>query len=114
MYSTDRKINLAAYFSKNDEGNYDYKLQTFGSTILMTKTTKFNKNVSWYSRLYYFTNYERVIGEFENKLDIALSRYFSTTLYMYLRFDDGVTKKEETDSYLQLNEMFSFGFSYKW
>jgi NAD-specific glutamate dehydrogenase len=114
MYSRDRNINLGAYFPKNEEGNYDYILRTFGSTITMTKTTKFNKNVSWYSRLYYFTNYERAIGEFENKLDIALSRYFSTTLYLYLRYDDGVTKKEETDSYLQMNEMFSFGFSYKW
>ena len=114
MYSTDRAINLGAYFPKDEAGNYDYTLRTFGSTITMNKTTKFNKNVSWVSRLYYFTNYERAISEFENKLDIALSRYFSTTFYLYLRYDDGVTKKEETDSYLQMNEMFSFGFSYKW
>ena len=114
MYSTDRAINLGAYFPKDEEGNYDYKLRTFGSTITMTKTTKFSKNVSWYSRVYYFTNYERAIGEFENKLDIALSRYFSTTFYLYLRYDDGVAKIDETDSYLQMNEMFSFGFSYKW
>ena len=114
MYSRDRNINLGAYFQKDEDGNYEYILRTFGSTITMTKTTKFNKNVSWYSRLYYFTNYERVISEFENKLDIALSKYFSTTFYLYLRYDDGVTKMAESDSYLQLNEMFSFGFSYKW
>ena len=114
MYSNNRAINLGAYFPKDENGNYEHTLRTFGSTITMTKTTKFNKNVSWYSRLYYFTNYERAIGELENKLDIALSRYFSTTIYLYLRYDDGVTKKEETDSYLQVNEMFSFGFSYKW
>ena len=114
MYSRDKKINLGAYFQKDDEGNYLNVLRTFGSTITMTKTTKFSKTVSWYSRLYYFTNYERVIGEFENKLDIALSKYFSTTLYLYLRYDDGVTKMEGHDSFLQINEMFSFGFSYKW
>ena len=114
MYSGNKSINLGAYFQKNEEGEYMNVLRTFGSTILMTKTTKFSQNVSWYSRLYYFTNYERVIGEFENKFDIALSRYFSTTIYLYLRYDDGVAKKEESDSYLQINEMFSFGFSYKW
>ena len=114
MYSSNKNINLGAYFQKNEDGGYMNMLKTFGSTILMTKTTKFSQNVSWYSRLYYFTNYERVIGEFENKFDIALSRYFSTTIYLYLRYDDGVAKKEESDSYLQINEMFSFGFSYKW
>ena len=114
MYSKDKAINLGAYFPKDENGNYEYRLRAFGSTITMTKTTKFNNNVSWYSRMYYFTNYERAIGEFENKLDIALSRYFSTTFYIYLRYDDGVTKVKESDSYLQVNEMFSFGFSYKW
>ena len=114
MYSRDRAINLGAYFQADENGNYEYILKTFGSTITMTKTTQFSRNVSWYSRLYYFTNYERAIGEFENKLDIALSRYFSTTMYFYLRYDDGVTKKKESDTYLQINEMFSFGFSYKW
>ena len=114
MYSTDKNINLAAYFPVDENGNYEYILKTFGSTITMTQTTKFSKSVSWYSRLYYFTNYERAIGEFENKFDIALSKYFSTTLYLYLRYDDGVAKKEDSDSYLQINEMFSFGFSYRW
>jgi len=114
MYSRDKNINLGAYFRTDEDGNYKNVLRTFGSTVTMTKTLKFNKNVSWYSRLYYFTNYERAIGEFENKLDIALSRYFSTTMYFYLRYDDGVTKKKESDTYLQINEMFSFGFSYKW
>ena len=114
MYSKDRSINLGAFFPKGEDGNYDHILRTFGSTVTMNKTTKFNKNITWFSRVYYFTNYERVIGEFENKLDIALSRFFSTTFYIYLRYDDGVTKKEATNSYLQINEMFSFGFSYKW
>ena len=114
MYSKDKEINLAAYFEKDEDGNYKHVLRTFGSTITMTNTIQFSKNVSWYSRLYYFTNYERAIGEFENKLDIALNRYFSTTFYLYLRYDDGVKKAEDSDTYLQVNEMFSFGFSYKW
>jgi hypothetical protein len=114
MYSMDKGINLPAYFEKNEDGTYKRVLQTFGSTVTMTKNTRFSKSVTWYSRLYYFTNYERVIGEFENKFDIALSRYFSTTLYLYLRYDDGVTKTPDSDSYLQVNELFSFGFSYKW
>jgi hypothetical protein len=113
MYSKDKNINLSAYFDKDESGTYYHSLRTFGSTITMTQTTKFGRN-AWYTRFYYFTNYERIIGELENKLDIALNRFFSTTLYLYLRYDDGVTRKKESDSFLQINEMFSFGFSYRW
>ena len=113
MYSKDKTINLPAYFEKDGDGNYYHSMRTFGSTITMTQTVKFGKNVL-HTRFYYFTNYERIIGELENKLDIALSRFFSTTFYLYLRYDDGVAKKEGSDTYLQINELFSFGFSYRW
>jgi hypothetical protein len=114
MYSTNKNINLGAYFPKNEDGSFDYVLKTFGSTVTMDKTTKFSKSVTWKSRLSYFTNYERVIGEFENTFDIALNKYFSTTLYLYLRYDDGVAKAPDSDTYMQVNELFSFGFNYKW
>ncbi|MDR0743742.1 MAG: DUF3078 domain-containing protein [Tannerella sp.] len=114
MYSTNKNINLGAYFEKNEDGTYKHIMKTFGSSINMTNNTRFSKTVTWYSRFNYFTNYERVTGEFENKVDIALSKFFSTTLYLYLRYDDGVTKVPDSDTYLQMNEMFSFGFSYKW
>jgi len=47
-------------------------------------------------------------------LDFAISRFFSTLLYLHLRYDDGVTKASESDSFLQWNQLVSFGFSYKW
>jgi hypothetical protein len=114
MYSTNKDINLGAYFEKNEDGSYKHVMRTFGSSITMTNNTRFSKTVTWVSRFNYFTNYEHVTSEFENKVDIALTRFFSTTLYLYLRFDDGVAKVPDSDTYLQMNEMFSFGFSYKW
>ena len=114
MHSKDKNINLAAYFKAKEDGTYEHNLKTFGSTINLTQITKFSKNVALNTRLYYFTNYERVISEFENKLDIILSRYFSTTIHLYLRYDDGVKQVEGSDTFLQVNEMFSFGFAYRW
>ncbi|MDR1724302.1 MAG: DUF3078 domain-containing protein [Tannerella sp.] len=114
MYSIDREINLPAYFPKNEDGTYMFVLSTFGSQVTMNSTVKFNKSINLTSRLDYFTNYELVKCELENKLDIAISRYFSTTFYLYLRFDDSVAKSPTSDTYLQYNELFSFGFSYRW
>ena len=70
--------------------------------------------MSWYSRFYYFTSYDRIQAEFENILNMKISRFFSTTLTLKLRYDDGVSKKDEFDSYIQVNELLSFGFNYTW
>lgn len=116
-YSTiTDNIDLSRHgFEKNEEtGKYKHSLHQFGSTINATMTFQFNRNVSWYSRFYYSTSYERIIGEFENRLNMAISRYFSTIISLYLRYDDGVEKNKDFDSYLQVNELLSFGFNYKW
>jgi hypothetical protein len=116
MYSTDKDIDLGRHGFKKDEatGEFERKLSQFGSTINATMTFQFNRNVSWYSRFYYFTSYDRMLGEFENRLTMAISRFFSTTISLNLRYDDAVSKNEDFDSYLQINEVLSFGFNYKW
>jgi hypothetical protein len=116
MYALDKDIQLSRHgFEKDPEtGEYKRMLNQVGSTVNSTLNFQINKNVSWYSRLYYFTNYERVLGEFENRFNFTLSRFFSTTITLNLRFDDAVTKTADYDTYLQINELFSFGFNYKW
>ena len=101
VHSRDTLISLAS-------------LKTFGSTVTMIQSARLNKSITLYTRFNYFTNYERIIGELENKLDIILNKYFSTTLHVFLRYDDGIVKKEGSDTFLQINELFSFGFSYRW
>lgn len=116
MYSTDKNIDLGRHGFKKIEGTDEFsnKLSQFGSTINATMTFQFNRNISWYSRFYYFTSYDRMLGEFENRLTMAISRFFSTTISVNLRYDDAVEKKDDYDSYLQINELLSFGFNYKW
>lgn len=117
MYSVLKdNIDLSRHGFKKDEktGEYSNKLSQFGSTINATMTFQFTRNVSWYSRFYYFTSYDRILGEFENRLTMAISRFFSTNISLNLRYDDAVAKNEDFDSYLQINELLSFGFNYKW
>lgn len=116
MYSIDKDIDLGRHgFKKNDEtGEFENKLNQFGSTIDASMTFDFNRNVRWYSRVYYFTSYSRVLIEYNNILSLAISRFFSTNITLNLRYDDAVTKNPDFKSYLQINEMLSFGFNYKW
>lgn len=84
-----------------------------GSTLTSTLIYDYNKFVSWNSRLKYFTSYKKVEVEFENTLNMALSRFFSTRLYLNLRYDDSVPADSKF-GYLQINELVSFGLNYKW
>lgn len=114
----ETKIDLGRHgFQKDPEtGKFDNHLSQLGSSLRADFSMSFNRNVSFQSRLYYFTNYERVLAESENTLTMAISRFFSTRIYLYLRYDDGVEpiKKDRDLGYFQLNELLSFGFNYKW
>jgi hypothetical protein len=116
MKSIDEDIDLArhGFQKKKDTDEYSNTLSRVGSTIRTDMAMNFNRNISWQSRFYYFTTYELSQFEFENTLVLAITRHFSTRIYMHLRFDDSVTRKEDFDSYFQLNELLSFGFNYKW
>lgn len=116
-YSAQSGVDLGSYSFKLKEGStteYENTLSRLGSSISGNMAVNFSRNISWQSRVNYFTTYEQVVGEFENTLILAISRYFSTRIYLYVRYDDGVEKKEPNNSYFQYNQLLSFGFNYKW
>lgn len=116
MHTVRDTIDFGRHGFEKDEttGKFKHTLSQLGSNVRFEMTLKPNRDVTWKSQFNYFTSYDRVVCEFENSLDLAISRYFSTLIYFNLRYDDGVTKAEPDDKYLQLNQLLSFGFSYKW
>jgi hypothetical protein len=113
-YSKNKDIELGAYFPKNKDGEIPHINKSFGPHVNLTSTYNFNKYIRLETRAKYSTNYERAIFEFDNKLYITLNRFFSTQFFFYPRYDDGVAKSPESDTYWQTYEFFSFGFQYKW
>jgi hypothetical protein len=102
-------------FPKDAEtGEYQNYLSRFGSTVDFNMTFKPSLDITWKSRFKYFTSYDRVIAEFENSVDFAMGRFFSTLLYLNLRYDDGVTKPADHGSFIQWSQLISFGFNYRW
>jgi hypothetical protein len=86
--------------------NWGPKLQTtFSWTIIPTVVLD--------SRLIYFTTYKKVDAEWESTVNFILNRYLSTKLHVYYRYEDGVERVEDY-SYLQTNELLSFGINYRW
>jgi len=86
----------------------------FGSKITANLDWRITSNISYLSKLEYFTTYEKVIISWENTFNLKLNRYLSTKIFIHPRFDDGVTLTPENDSYFQFKEMLTFGLSYSW
>jgi len=114
-------IEYIGVFNKNidptrfgiEAGKWD--LFNVGSTLNAKMIINFNKNVNFTSRLYYFTNYQKITAESENTLNMPINRYFSTMLYLFVRYDDNnQLVSDRTWGYFQINELISFGFNYNW
>ncbi|NDW09013.1 DUF3078 domain-containing protein [Dysgonomonas sp. 520] len=111
-YVEDDKVDETRFgIKKGKKANTAY-----GSTINANLTYNYNQASNFTSRFKYFSNYESVVVESENKFTMSLNRFFSTSIYLYLRFDDSVdiAKKDRDLGYFQYNEILGFGLNYKW
>lgn len=93
-----------------------YTKTEIGSTINMTLDFKLTSFASLYTRSKYFTNYERAYLEVENTVKVQLNRYFATSFYIYMKYDDSVgkDKKDPKWKYFSYNQVLGFGLSYNW
>ena len=93
-----------------DEGHHT--LWDLGSTFTTDVSWKFSPLISLKSRLYAYTTYHRTEVEWENTLTFQLSKFISTQLFVYPRFDDSAAKRDDTYGYFQLKEYWSLGFTF--
>lgn len=88
----------------------------YGSSLNLNLSYNRNRYTDFTSRLKYFTNYEKVYVELENSFNFKFNDYLSTTLYLYIKFDDGVPfdRRDPKWAYFSYNEMLRFGLTYSW
>ncbi len=84
----------------------------FGPSLTLTHTLSIAKNVSWESRLYYFTNLKYVDFEWENTFTFTINKYLSAKLFLYPRFDDSSTAYRGDKGYLMFKQWLSLGLSF--
>ena len=111
VYLSDDKIANPSSFNV-EPGRTTASL--YGSEITANLSWNLSKNITWISKLEYFTTYKKVIANWENTFNFQLNRYLSTKFFLHSRFDDGVTLTEDNDTYFQFKEMLTFGLAYTW
>ncbi len=92
-----------------DEGRH--VLNDFGSEFTVDVTWQLMEQLSWKSRLYGYTTYDRAELEWENTFVLKFNKFISAQLFFYPRFDDGV-QRDGHHGYWQFKEYASIGFNY--
>ena len=83
-----------------------------GSNIETKLTWAITSYISLTSRLYAFTNYEYVQGDFENTFNFSINKYLSTQFHFHLRYDSSAESDPDWSKW-QFKEILSFGFNYR-
>lgn len=82
----------------------------YGSNVTVNYTWKLHKNISWTGRVYFFTDYHSSQIEWENTFNLAITKYLSTKLFLYPRFDDSRSRAEGVSNF-EFKELLSLGLN---
>lgn len=85
---------------------------SFGSSVEAKFEWKITPSITWKSRLYAFTDYHYVQGDWENTLSFAVNSFLNTQIFTHLRYDSSRPWVQDW-RYWQFKEILSFGLTYK-
>ena len=101
------RAELCSYYGIGDHHSMD----DFGSQITSEIEWKLSDVLKWKSRFYFYTTYSRAEMEWENTFQMNISRYITTNVFLYPRFDDSVGRDRDL-GYWQFREYCSLGLAY--
>ena len=106
----DNRLNVKSYGI--EEGHHS--VSEYGSSAEGKISWQICENISLRSRLFAFTDYDYIQGDFENTLSFTINRFLSTQIFVHMRYDSSSPYVEDTDWHkFMMKEILSFGFTYK-
>ena len=85
----------------------------FGSNAEITFNWAIGKMVTYKTRLFLFTDYHYFTGDWQNTVNVQFSRFFSTQIFVNLRYDSNADKTIDPKwKRFMLKEILSIGLSY--
>ena len=100
-----------AGFDIDPDKTYTFNI---GSTAELKFQWQLASNIQFRSRIFAFTDYSYIQGDWENTLSMNINRYLSTQIYAHLRYDSTTPRTDDPHWHkLQVKEVLSFGVSYR-
>lgn len=89
-------------------------ISDYGSSAELTLRWKLAYNIEYFSRLFMFTNYEYMQGDWENTITFNINQFLSTKIFAHLRYQSDALPMEDTSWHKwQFKEILSIGFTYR-
>lgn len=88
-------------------------LQQFGSSFTVRNSLSPSREIQIDSKLYFYTNYEKVEIDWEIVGNFTVNRFLTTRLLINPRYDNTVILAKGEKAKLQLKELLTFGLSYR-
>ncbi len=97
-------------YNINADRKYSMK---FGSTAEAKINWQLRSNINFKSRVFVFSDYSYIQCDWENTLQMNVSKFLSTQIYWHLRYDSTTPRSDDPDWHkLQVKEILSFGITY--
>lgn len=106
-----RYVDRKALTERNGIVGDHHTMEDFGSQFTGEVKWQLAEQVSWKSRLFAYTSYHRGLIEWENLVELKVTKYLTANLFVYPRFDDSSVYDDNT-GYWQFQEWSSIGLSY--
>ena len=107
---TDDRLNKEDFGIKQNRNT----ASQYGSNAEAKIKWKAAYNITYSSRMYFFTDYSYVQGDWEHTISFDVNRYLATQIYVHLRYDSSTSRLPDTKWHTwQLKEILSFGLTYK-
>ncbi|MDE6557163.1 MAG: hypothetical protein K2K55_09415, partial [Duncaniella sp.] len=86
----------------------------YGSSCEVKFFWQLSSNIAYRTRLFFFTDYSYSQSDWENTIMFNINRFLTTQIYVHARYDSKTPLSEENSWHkVQLKEILSFGFTYK-
>ncbi len=86
----------------------------YGSSVEVNFRYNLTYNITYTTRLFAFTDYHYLQGDWENTLDFSINRFMSARIYAHLRYDSQASRLPDSEWFKwQFKEILSIGFAYK-
>ena len=114
-YNLKTCIEMSMNHSDYDIAQNRKAKHKFGSSGEFKLLWHIASNITFSSRLFAFTDYNNMQADWENTLAMNINRFLSTQIYCHLRYDTATPRIADEPNWhkLQVKEILSFGFSYK-
>ena len=89
---------------------------TFGPSATLSTRWQICKQINWVSRVYWMSNYDYNIWEWDNTINFAVTKLIWAKLFIYPRFDNSNERyrsgENHDGTYMMFKEWFSLGLNY--